>query len=142
MLGLMAAPSYPLPRGRGGAGASAMISWALRRVKPAPAIGRPIQRALVRLSRSAGAIDILEMFPAATHHCAIKCGLSFLVEAFPAFASQPLRERIVWRLKLTVHVKIFVSRCVGVLRIKAAADEQANSQANQICRGKVSLHDV
>jgi hypothetical protein len=78
------------------------------------------------------------MLPAAPHHCAIEGGFGFLVEARPASARQALRERSVWRLKVAVHVKIFIPRCIRVVRIEAPADEQTNGEAD--C-GDESLHD-
>jgi hypothetical protein len=77
-------------------------------------------------------IDILKMFPTAAHHRAIKGCLAFSIETLPIFTVQSSRERIVWRLKGSVHVKVLIPRRIRVARIEASADEQANGDAKQM----------
>ncbi len=86
-------------------------------------------------------VDILKILPTATHHCAVKGRLGFAVETLPTFTLYALRKRFVRRLEATVHVKIFITRCVRVPRIKASTDKKANDDAEEICPGEVPPHD-
>jgi len=76
-------------------------------------------------------VDIFELLPAASDHGAVERAPQFAIEARPIFPFSAARKRRVAALENAVDVQIFVARRVGMIRVEASAEQQADQQANK-----------